>query len=144
MTHVEQAQSLFQQGFNCSQAVLGAFGSEFGLDEETSLRVAGGFGGGIGRMAGVCGAVTGAVVVLGLAYGQTVAGDGEAKARCYARVQEFLRLFTAKHGTTVCKELLGCDMSTEAGFAEAKARDVHHTLCPAFVQSAVELLEEML
>ena len=75
MSRVEQAVSCFQGGFNCSQAVLSTYAQDFGLDREAALKLAAGFGGGMGRMAGTCGAVTGAFMVLGLKHGPTEAGD---------------------------------------------------------------------
>ena len=79
MSRVEQAVSCFKGGFNCSQAVLSTYAQDFGLDREAALKLAAGFGGGMGRMAGTCGAVTGAFMVLGLKHGPTEAGDQTGK-----------------------------------------------------------------
>ena len=143
MKNVDKALALFKD-FNCAQAVCAACGPALGLDETTCLRMAGGFGGGMGRLAGTCGAISGAVIVLGLKYAPVAPDDREAKARTYEKVRELVQQFTQRHGTIICKELLGCDMSTEKGFALARQRDLHNTLCPTFVRSAVEIIDTLL
>jgi C_GCAxxG_C_C family probable redox protein len=144
VNRVESAVACFQGGFSCSQAVLSAYAEEFGLDRDTAVRVAAGFGGGMGRMAGTCGAVTGALMVLGLKYGVTDADDRQAKEALYERVREFSRRFAARHDSTVCRDLLGCDISTPEGLQRATQEKLPATVCPKFVQSAAEILEELL
>jgi C_GCAxxG_C_C family probable redox protein len=144
MSMAEAAVARFQEGCSCSQAILSTYGEQFGLDWETALKVAAGFGGGMGRMGGTCGAVTGALMVLGLKYGGTNAGDSEAKETTYERVREFAARFTARHGSVACKDLLGCDISSPEGLAAARERGLFSTICPKFVRDAAELLEAML
>lgn len=139
----EQAVSCFSEGFNCSQAVLSTLGPEMGLDRETALRVAGMFGGGMGHMGNVCGAVTGAFMTIGLKYSKFQDGENEKRDRGYALVQQFTEEFTARHGSIVCKELLGCDLSTPEGLAQAREKGLFRDLCPKLVQSAVDILEQM-
>lgn len=134
---------IFNQGFNCAQAVLMACGPEYGLGRETCTRVAAAFGAGIARTAETCGVVTGALMVLGLHHWTAANPSAEAKAEMYRRGQEFLARFKQQHGSLLCRDLLCCDLSTPEGNALAKERDFHHTLCPRFVRTAVELLEEM-
>ena len=141
MSQASEAVALFQQGCSCSQAVLGVFAEELGLPRELAFKVAAGFGGGLGRLGGTCGVVSGAVMVLGLRHGGTVAGDRAAKEETYERVREFVRRFQARHGSSVCRELLGCDLSTPAGLQRAKEQKLTATLCPYFVASAVEILQ---
>ena len=116
----------------------------FGLDRDTALKLAIGFGGGMGRMAGTCGAVTGAFMVLGLKCGATQADDKEAREQAYERVREFARRFEARNGSIVCRDLIGCDISTPEGLAMAREKELFATVCPRFVQEAAEVLEEML
>lgn len=85
------AKALFMEGYNCSQAVVGAWAEDIGLDSETAYKIASGFGGGIGRMREVCGAFTGAVMVLGLKFGNTIGSDRAAKGKDYERVQLFAK-----------------------------------------------------
>lgn len=142
MTPTEQAVKNFQEGFNCSQAVCAAFAERAGTSRETALKVAAGFGGGIGRTGNVCGVVTGAIMALGLKYGFT-AGSPEAKAEMYARVRTFIEKFTARHGAQTCRGLLGYDISIHEEHEKAKEEKLFSTRCPEFVRTAAEILEEM-
>ena len=144
MTRKRTARALFRKGFSCSQAVLAAFSEEYGLDRETALKLAQPFGGGIARRADWCGAATGALLVIGLKHGRTRAKDAAARDRTYALSAEFIRRFEARFGALKCRDLLGCDIGTPAGAAEASARRLHETVCAEFVAAAVDLLEELL
>src|SRR5574340_1336897 len=103
---VEAAVGCFREGFSCSQAILSAYGVEFGLEKETALKAAAGMGGGMGGLGEVCGAVTGALIVIGLKYGHTEASDKETKAKNYAIVRDFAGRFRAGSGSLLCRELL--------------------------------------
>ena len=143
MNQIETALFRFAQGFNCSQAVLSAYAGQFGLDEETALKIASGFGGGLGRMADTCGAVTGAFMVLGLKYGQN-SPDRGAKERIYERIRDFAERFKERNGSLVCRDLLGCDISTPEGLQHAREIEFLAHTCPKFVRDACEILEKML
>ncbi len=143
MNHVGLAVSRFDQGLNCSQAVLSAYAEDLGLDETTAMKIAAGFGGGMGRMAETCGAVTGALMVLGLKYGGTIP-DRQVKEAVYQRVREFAAQFKARHGALACRDLLGCDIGTAEGREIAKQQGLLTTRCPQFVRGAAEILEELL
>ncbi|MBA7478753.1 hypothetical protein ES707_14181 [subsurface metagenome] len=140
----EQAVRKFGKGFNCSQAVLSVYAEEFGLCRETALKIACGFGGGMGRMALTCGAVTGAFMVIGLKYGNVDANEKVIKEKTYGLVREFARRFEKRNGSSICRELLGCDISEPEGLKSAKENDLFTSVCPGLVQDAVEILEEML
>jgi C_GCAxxG_C_C family probable redox protein len=144
MNKVETALACFSERFACSQAVLSAFAADFGLDRDTALRLAGGFGGGMGRMGEVCGAVTGAFMVLGLKYGQAQAEDIAAKEKSYAMVREFANRFKSRNGSIHCRELMGCDLSTPEGMQYALDHKLFITTCVDMVRSATEILESML
>src|SRR5512137_2490461 len=103
MTRIEEAVALFKQGSSCSQAVVAAFAPSLGLDRDTALRLASGFGGGMGRLAETCGAVTGAFMVLGLKYGAATT-DKQAKETIYALVRDFAQRFKAVHGSILCRD----------------------------------------
>ncbi|MGN0595589.1 MAG: C-GCAxxG-C-C family protein [Hominimerdicola sp.] len=111
----QKAMELFKQGYNCSQSVIGAWAEEMGLDLETALKISSGFGGGIGRMREVCGAFSGAVMVLGLKYGNTIGSDAKAKGANYQLIQKFAQRFKEENGrnTIICRELLGLSGSSE-------------------------------
>ena len=144
MTKKEDALALFKEGFSCSQAVLAAFAADEGLDRELALKISQPFGGGIARLADWCGAVTGALMVIGLRHGRTRAEDLAARDMTYALVQEFVRNFKARRGHLRCRDLLGCDIGTPAGAKEAEDRHLHDNLCPGFIADAVEILEDLM
>ncbi len=133
------AVDLFNNGFNCSQSVLAAFAGDYGLDKETALKLSGGFGGGV-RSGEVCGAVTGAVAVVGLKYGQYVDGDADSKAECNSKTGEFITKFKENNKSIVCRELLGFDISTDQERAKS---NLHRNDCVNFIKSAVSTLEEL-
>jgi len=133
---VDAAAAWFDQNFNCAQSVLAAFAAQLGLDESLALRLAAPFGGGVSRHGEMCGAVTGALMVLGLAQGaDTPAG----KENAYLLGQDFLRRFEVRHGTILCRKLINCDISTPEGLQQARERGVFTTLCPLFVHNATEI-----
>ena len=144
MKRSEKAVELFASGLNCSQAMIVAFSEGTALDPALAAKLAGGFGGGMGRMAGTCGAVTGAFLVLGLQRGTADADDKAAKENTYRLVREFAARFQARNGSIVCRELLGCDIGTPAGLEVAKAKGLFGSVCPKCVRDAGEILEEML
>jgi len=124
--------------------VLSSFGEEFGLDRERALKVAGAFGGGMARMGETCGAVTGSLMVIGLKYGKTKAGDEGARERTYELVGEFIKRFKSRHGTMCCRELLGYDLSSPEERAAVGEKGLFTTLCPQLVRDAVQILEDIL
>jgi C_GCAxxG_C_C family probable redox protein len=124
--------------------VLSSFGEELGLDRERALKVAGAFGGGMARMGETCGAVTGAFMAIGLKYGKAKAKDDAARDKTYDLVKEFVARFKDRHGSIVCRDLLGCDLSNPEGLKTASKKGLFDTLCPQFVQDAAEILEEIL
>lgn len=144
MSNKEKAVAYFKDGFNCSQSILATFASQYNLDIELALRVSTGFGGGIGSQGETCGAVSGAVMVIGLEHGKVKADDKIAKAKTYKLVQEFSQRFNQKFGSTKCKDLLGCDLSTEEGNKIAREKGLFKTICPVLIQQGVEILEEIL
>ena len=143
MSRVETAVSRFKEGCNCSQAILATYGEGLGLSKETALRLACGFGGGM-RRAETCGAVTGALMVLGLRHGPTSCPGQPQKNETYAQVQAFHARFAERQGTVMCRDLLGCDISTPDGQQKAQAEQLFKTICPEAVKVAAEILEEML
>jgi C_GCAxxG_C_C family probable redox protein len=139
----EQAVGYFKGGYACSQAIAATFAPSLGLDREAAMKIASGFGAGMGRMAETCGAVTGAYIVLGLRFGTATTGP-ETRESVYSRVRQFAERFKACNGSLVCRELLGCDLSTPDGAAEARDKGLFVTLCPKYVETAAKILEEML
>lgn len=135
---------MFSEGFNCSQAVFSCFAEDLGLPIEKALMISSGFGGGMGRMARTCGAVTGAFMALGLKEGFCSGENKESKESIYRLVREFSEAFTAMHGSIECRELLGLDISTPDGFKQAADSGVFRERCPRFVRGAVEITKEII
>jgi C_GCAxxG_C_C family probable redox protein len=144
MDNTEKAKATFLEGFACSQAVLITFCEKFGLDKDIALKLADGFGGGMGRLGYTCGAVTGAFMVIGLKQGRTLAADVESKQKTNAAIKEFVKRFKDRNRTIVCRELLNCDISTEENHKRAVELNLFKTVCPKFVGDAAEILDEIL
>jgi C_GCAxxG_C_C family probable redox protein len=144
MTKAERAGASFQEGFSCSQAVFTAFSDDFGLDRLTALKVSQAFGGGMGHLGEVCGAVTGAFMAIGLKYGRTRADDLEARDKTYALIQAFAHRFKELHCSLTCRCLLGCDIGTEEGMKAARDKNLFQTLCLNYVKDAAEIADALM
>ncbi len=145
MTKSEQAISKFMGGYNCAQSVFYAFCEDLGVDQDTALKVACGFGAGMGRKGEVCGAVTGGIMALGVKYGRGEKEDRAVTDAAYVKVRELMDQFASRNGTCICRQLLnGCDLTTEEGQKYFKENDLLNKACKLCVQSAVEILETML
>ena len=135
----ELAAGQLEGGFTCSTSVLLPFCEDYDLDTDTAARLSCGFGGGCSS-GELCGAAAGAVMVIGLKHGQESAGDAAAKANCRGHVTAFLEKFKEKNGALTCRDLLGCDTSTEEGFAIYQQK--RGVVCFGAVRSAADILEE--
>lgn len=145
MSHkTDDAVACFNNGFSCSQAIFSTYCKELGLEPKTALKIAGAFGAGMGFIGEACGAVTGAFMVIGLKHGKCEADDNAAKEKTYSLVREFARRFVAIHGSVKCKELLEYDISTPEGLRKAREKGIFSTICPLYVKSAAEILEEII
>ncbi len=133
----------FKAGYNCSQSVLLALCGRFGLDEGLAVRLATGFGVGMGR-GGACGAVSGAVMALGLFGGGGGPDGAAAKAATYGRAREFYRLFGDRHGSLVCRELIGLDPSTPEGLLQANREGRFQSVCLPLVRTAAAIVAEVM
>jgi len=143
--HAQLARSLFLQGYNCSQAVFCAFCDVTGLEIDAAARMASSFGGGLGRLREVCGTVSGAALVLGMARGYADPKDYAAKKAHYALVQEFARRFREANGSIVCRELLRGVNVTEGGDPERRTAEYYRKRpCPNLAYCAAEILDGML
>ena len=144
MNRPERAEQLFRQGTNCAQAVSCAFAEDLGADRGLTLRLATGFGGGMGHTGGTCGALTGAFMALGIAFGMKEAGDQAAKERTYALVAEASRRFRERTGAVSCPVLLGLDIGIPEQLQAARDRNLFKTQCPTYVVAAAEIVEQLL
>lgn len=143
MKHIEKARKLFEQKYHCSQAVLAAFAEELGLSEKLALKLGACFGGGMCK-GEVCGACTGALMALGLKYGQCETDDAVSRIKTNAITADFLEKFSEENGSYLCKELLGCDLSTQEGKDYAAEHRLFTELCPQIVLSAVKITKQFL
>ncbi len=141
---VEYASECFSNGFNCAQSVFSAFCEDFGLDKSQALKVACSFGGGMGYLGEVCGAVSGAFMVLGLIYGQNQAHESQKKAQTYLKVKEFAQRFREMNGAINCTELLKYDLGDEEQLNAARQAGIFKINCAKYIGDAVGILEEMI
>jgi C_GCAxxG_C_C family probable redox protein len=135
------AENYFEKNFNCAQSVFAPFAVRSGLDEETALKIATAFGGGISRRGETCGAVSGALMAIGLIFGSAAP---EAKQEVYRLGQDFMHRFEDQHGSLLCRTLIGVDISTPEGLQKARASGVTRFVCPKLVHQAAVLLQTML
>jgi C_GCAxxG_C_C family probable redox protein len=126
--------------FNCAQTVFSLFAPELGIDEKTALKIASGFGGGM-NCAETCGAVTGAYMVLGMKHGHATPSHHE-KANTKMLVKKFNEKFIEDHGSLICKQLMGFDISTPDGSAAASFAGVFENRCPVFIKTSCKILDE--
>ena len=146
MSEKERAVELFHEGYNCSQSVFTAFAHRFNIDEETAKKISAGLGGGVGRMREVCGAVSGAAMVIGSICSATDGKDNENKQKNYELVREFADRFIKRNGSIVCRELLGLDIKME-NTAKPDSRTAEYYKkrpCVELVGDAAEILAEII
>ena len=135
MNRIDEACNLFENGYVCSQAVFGVFCEEFGLSKNDAFKIAACFGSGM-RQAEVCGACTGALMAIGLKY-------GEDKETCNRLSNRFFEEFAKENGSFICRNLLECDISTPEGVKYALDNNLFKEFCPKMVASAVKITEEI-
>jgi len=141
----EIAVSKFSDGYNCAQSVFYSFYDVLQFDKNTALKIACGFGAGMGRKEEVCGAVTGGINVIGATYGRGEGDDRMATKLTYKNTRELMDRFEKKHGTFICRKLLhGCELTTEEGQKHFKANNLSNTTCKPCVRSVVEILESIM
>lgn len=140
--HGKKAFELFTSGYNCAQAVFGAYCEDIGLDPETGLRLASSFGGGMGRMREVCGAVSGMFMAAGVIYGYSNADAKETKTEHYKRIQELAAKFKEENGSIICRRLLGLEKAEETPAASERTKEYYHKRpCGELCRQAAEILD---
>lgn len=147
MEKIHLAARYHERGYGCAQSVLTAYADDFGLSEEHALRLATGFGSGMGRMCEVCGALTGAFMVIGLKYGRVVTDGNRYSTETettYQLVAELAKKFEQRNGSIYCRELIGCDLSDPEQRAKVIKAGLFTTTCSKCIRDAVELLEEII
>ena len=144
MKKSEIAENLFKEGYNCAQSVVGAFCEEIGMEFSEAVKIISGFGGGMGRMREVCGAVSGMFMVLDAVEGYTSPTDNEAKKELYAKVQKLAGEFKAENGSIICRELLGGVPSTTPNPTERTPEFYKKRPCGELVKMAADIVADHL
>lgn len=145
LNKTETAIQKFSTGYNCAQSVLFSFSDDIGIDKNAALKIACGFGAGMGRKGEVCGAVTGGIITIGTKYGRGDADSWGATEKTYLKTRELMDKFETKFGTCICRELLnGCDLTTEEGQSYFRENDMFNSTCKKCVASVVQILEEII
>ena len=142
MSKAENAVKNFDN-YNCAQSVLTAYAADFGLEKDRALQAAVGFGGGMGRVQEVCGAISGAIIALGLSSGFKEEDRRDKINEVYARVHHLIDDFAAKEGTIKCRDLLKCDLSSEEGQKFFRENNLREN-CKSYIKFCCELLEKYL
>ena len=136
MSEINESVKLFESGYMWSQAMFAAFSPDLGLEKEQALKIGACFGSGM-RKGEVCGACTGALMVLGLKY-------GESKEKSNEACERFLDEFKKENGSYICNDLLGCDISTPEGVEFAVENNLFNELCPKMVESAAKITKKII
>ena len=145
LSRVEEAVKTFESGYNCAQSVFATYADLFGIDKETALKISSSMGGGIGRMREVCGVVSAMALLAGLKEGNTDPENEEAKEAIYLLTRQMADKFKEKHGTIICRELLGIDgMEKSAKPSERTDSYYNSRPCSKLVATAAGIVEEML
>ncbi|MCR4880926.1 MAG: C-GCAxxG-C-C family protein [bacterium] len=140
-----KAQELFKQGYNCAQSVFCEYCEKVGIDYETGLKLASSFGGGMGRLREVCGAVSAMFMLIGLKQGYISPTDDNVKEKHYAKVQELAQKFEEKFGSIICRDLLGLPSGKcEAKPSKRTEEYYKERPCEEFIKFASELIEKEL
>ncbi len=142
LPEAEAAVANFLQGCTCAQAVLAAFAERYQLSKEHATRISSAFGGGMVPTGQTCGAMSGALMVLGLAHGGT-ADNKAAQEKTHMVTQELWKRFQARHGSATCRELLGVDIGTPEGLQAAVRKGLFRSLCPVLVHDAAEIAAQL-
>ena len=135
----------FLGGYNCAQSIVYAFSDDLRVDKSLALKIACGFGAGMGRKQEVCGAVSGGIMVIGLKYGRGENDERKIMDLAYVKVRALMDRFSEKHGTFICRKLVGeCELTTDEGQKMYKERDLLHRICAPCLVSVAEILEDIL
>jgi C_GCAxxG_C_C family probable redox protein len=141
--NIERAKEMFLNNSNCAQSVIAILGPDYGLDHEIAYKLSSAFGGGLNHQGKTCGAVLGAFMVLGLKYGNQIPEDSNSKQILCKATDLFVEKFTCLYGSIDCPGLLKYDIRIEEEQQIAKEKKLFNELCPLFVQSSIEIIQEI-
>jgi len=140
----KQAIKMFNNGYNCAQAVLSAFAEDYGLNKSQYLKIAAVFGGGMARQQSVCGSVTASYMIIGLHFGDKLKKYSNAKEKLFSIVNDFNSEFSKKNESVICKEILGYDLKTEEGRIEINKQNLFKIKCEKAIKTAIDILDKIL
>ncbi len=141
---VEQAVAFYHQGYTCAQSILASFAGRYAIPQSLAFKLGEPFGAGMSCTGGMCGSVTGSIMVLGLQYGSSFSNDDAARAYTYQLVQELVGRFTKMHGSIQCPDLLGYDLSDPQQFRAVFEKGMFSQLCPSLVGDAAQIVADLL
>ena len=143
MTRREKAMANFKKGYNCSQSIILAYQDMIPIDKSILSKMASSFGGGMGRLREVCGSVSGMFLIAGILYGYDEPETGQVKVEHYTRIQELARRFEEKHGSIICREMLGLNVKHDVPVPEARTSEYYKKRpCAEIIGDAAEILEQ--
>lgn len=137
------ARENFKSGYNCAQSVFLTYANKYGFDKDTALKLASSFGGGMGRMREVCGAISAMFMIAGLESGYVENNNDEVKAEHYARIQNLAKEFKKKHGTIICRELLGVDADDNPIPSKRTSQYYEERPCEEFIADVCKIIDEL-
>ncbi|PKN76694.1 MAG: hypothetical protein CVU52_03600 [Deltaproteobacteria bacterium HGW-Deltaproteobacteria-10] len=144
MKKYELAAGYMKSGFNCAQAIIKAYADEVGINQEDAVRMASALGGGVGRNGNICGAVSGAALIIGMKFGTTDPVNFPAKEKAYNKTNELMDRFATENKSVLCKELIPYDMKDPQELKKAREAGVFVKQCPLYVLSSGRILESII
>lgn len=144
MNKSEIASEYMKNGYNCAQSIIKVYANEVGMNQEDAVKMASALGGGVGRNGHICGAVSGAALIIGMKFGSTDPADFQAKEKAYNKTNELLEIFATENTSVLCKELIPYDMKNPDELKKAREAGVFAKQCPLYVLSAGRILETIL
>jgi C_GCAxxG_C_C family probable redox protein len=143
MTKTDLAVVKMSEGYNCAQSIVAAFAQDVGLDVSSAIKMAGVFGGGLAHQGHVCGAVSGALMIIGMKY-NGIGTDYASREPGFAIGADFIEEFEARHQSIDCRQLIGCDLSAPEGLKRFKDSGIFENVCPHWVKEAADILDSLL
>lgn len=144
MKKSKEAKTLFEKGLNCSQSILFTYGKDFFKEDSSAFKLASVFGAGISYRGELCGAVSGALMIIGLDYGYSDLTMDVSKELVFKISKEFIETFEKQNSSVICNKLIGCDISTPEGLIFARQNGLFKKICPNLVENASEILESIM
>src|SRR5574344_2128641 len=145
INHAQKAEELFKSGYNCAQSVFAVYAEDYGIDFETALKLSSSFGGGMGRLREVCGAVSGMFMAVGLILGYSSNDNKDEKKSHYERIQYLAHEFEKQNGSIICRELLNLDHKNDSPIPSERTNEYYKKRpCGELVKEACNILDKYL